>query len=67
MCAGVVTTVAGSGLLAWADGLGAAASFNNPSGISVDSNGALYVGDTSNHRIRKVSSSGVCVCARARA
>ena len=59
-CAGVVSTLAGSGSGAWADGLGTAASFRNPYGVGVDSNGAVYVGDASNYRIRKVSSSGVC-------
>ncbi len=49
VCAGVVSTLAGSGT-----GLG----FNYPYGVSVDSNGAVYVADYGNHRIRKVSSSG---------
>ena len=61
VCAGQVSTLAGSGSYTWADGLGAAASFSNPTGVSVDSNGAVYVADTSNHRIRKVSSSGGCL------
>ena len=59
MHTGVVSTLAGSGSGAWADGLGTAASFNVPKGVSVDSNGAVYVADSTNHRIRKVSSSGV--------
>jgi hypothetical protein len=50
---GVVSTLAGSGSAAYADGTGAAASFNGPSGITTD--GAnLYVADYGNHRIRKV-------------
>ena len=56
---GVVTTLAGSGTATWADGVGVAASFNRPAGVSVDSNGAVYVGDFSNHRIRKLLSSGM--------
>ena len=59
-CAGVVSTLAGSGTATSVDGVGAAARFNYPSGVSVDSNGAVYVGDASNNRIRMVSSSGVC-------
>jgi hypothetical protein len=55
----VVTTLAGSGSMAWADGVGTAARFNTPFDVSVDSNGAVYVADYTNNRIRKVSSSGV--------
>ena len=59
LVSGVVTTLAGSGTATWTDGVGAAASFNNPYGVSVDSNGAVYVSEFSNHRIRKVLSSGL--------
>ena len=57
--AGVVSTLAGSGSGGWADGLGTAAMFNDPYSVSVDSNGAVYVADNSNNRIRMVTSSGV--------
>jgi Flp pilus assembly pilin Flp len=53
--AGVVTTVAGSGTATWADGTGAAASFSYPIGVVVDSSGNLYVGDSFNNRIRKIT------------
>jgi sugar lactone lactonase YvrE len=58
--AGVVTTLAGT----WAsfgstDGTGAAARFSNPKGIAVDSAGNVYVADTYNHTIRKITSAGV--------
>ena len=59
----MVSTLAGSGSGFWADGLGAVASFSNPTGVSVDSNGAVYVADQSNNRIRKILSSGVCLYA----
>ena len=59
----MVSTLAGSGTAAWADGLGTAASFKGPSGVSVDSNGAVYVADQINNRIRMVASSGVCLVA----
>lgn len=57
--AGVVTTVAGSGSAAYADGTGTAASFNHPYGITVDTSGTIYVADTSNYRIRNVTPAGV--------
>ncbi len=49
---GAVTTLAGSSS-GFADGTGTSARFSSPDGISTD--GAnLYVGDTSNHKIRKI-------------
>jgi len=55
----IVTTLAGSGNLAFADGAGASASFFYPYGVAVDASGTVYVADTSNHRIRKITSAGV--------
>ncbi len=53
---GEVTTVAGAeGQWGHADGTGAAARFYYPSGIAVDGSGNLYVGDTSNQVIRKIT------------
>jgi sugar lactone lactonase YvrE len=58
--AGVVTTLAGTpGVAGESDGTGAAASFNSPGGIAVDSNGTLYVADEGNNVIRMVTSTGV--------
>jgi len=57
--AGVVTTLAGSGYATFADGTGTAASFYNPSGVAVDSNGNIVMADANNHRIRLITPAGV--------
>jgi NHL repeat len=58
--AGAVTTLAGQGGVAGsADGTGVAAQFNQPSGIAVDTAGNLYVADTYNDTIRKITPAGV--------
>ena len=58
--AGVVTTLAGYlGQPGSADGSGSGARFFSPGGITVDRNGNLYVSDTGNHTIRKVTPAGV--------
>jgi sugar lactone lactonase YvrE len=55
---GTVTTLAGSGTVGSADGKGAAASFFNPAGVAVDKSGIVYVADTHNNLIRKISADG---------
>lgn len=51
--AGVVTTLAGSGVEGSANGTGAAASFRFPRGVATD-NTNVYVADTLNHAIRQI-------------
>ncbi len=57
--AGVVTTVAGQyGRSGSADGAGSGARFNQPGGLAVDGTGAVYVADSLNHTIRKITPAG---------
>ena len=55
---GAVTTLAGSGNAKFQDGIGTAASFYNPSDITVDWSGNVFVADTTNQRIRKIAPDG---------
>ncbi len=58
--AGVVTTVAGTPrVIGSSDGTGASALFNYPSAVAVDSAGNVYVADTNNVVIRKITPAGV--------
>jgi len=57
--AGVVSTMAGlAASRGDADGSGAAARFNYPSGVAVDAGGNVYVADTYNDTIRQISVAG---------
>jgi sugar lactone lactonase YvrE len=57
---GTVTTLAGAnGAVGYADGAGSAARFNGPSRVETDSQGNLYVTDTGNSVVRKISASGL--------
>ena len=57
--AGRVTTVAGlAGAPGSADGAGSAARFTLPSGVAVDGAGNVYVADSYNHTVRKITPAG---------
>src|SRR5579871_1264998 len=54
---GTITTVAGNGVIGFSgDGVSATqAALNYPAGLAVDRSGNLYIADTGNNRVRKVS------------
>jgi DNA-binding beta-propeller fold protein YncE len=59
---GVVTTVAGQvGVAGHADGTGAAAQFALPIGVAADLNGNLFVADSNNNLVRKITTPGAVV------
>ena len=60
--AGSYSCFAGSGTgytFGSTDGTGTSARFNKPYGITIDASGNLYVSDTGNNTIRKITSAGV--------
>jgi len=59
--AGVISTVAGNGIPGYSGdgGPAIAAQLDFPSGVAVDSAGNLYVVDTANERVRKVTPEGI--------
>src|SRR5439155_1682689 len=52
------TTLAGAASIGSADGTGSAARFYDPSGVAIDSSGNVYVADTLNSTIRKITPAG---------
>ncbi len=58
--AGIVTTLAGSaGLGGYADATGSTARFHSPTGMATDSGGNVYIADSENRTIRKITQAGV--------
>lgn len=56
--AGVVSTLAGTGNIGSINGIGKLASFNGPTGVAVDGSGNVYVADSGNNLIRKITPDG---------
>ena len=55
---GRVETLAG-GVRGFRDGAGTAARFDTPSAIALDASGVLYLADTGNHAVRRITPDGV--------
>ena len=55
---GTARVVAGAGGNGFAEGTGAAARFNRPAGLALDRRGALYVADSANYVLRKLTPPG---------
>ena len=60
----MVTTLAGGGSASGiaggsTDGTGSVALFNNPRAVAVSNLGTVYVADTYNHLIRKITPAGI--------
>lgn len=55
---GMVTTVAGDGVIGDEDGKGTRARFYHPQDVAVAADGTLYVADTLNHLIRQITPDG---------
>ncbi|HTX37177.1 MAG TPA: kelch repeat-containing protein [Bryobacteraceae bacterium] len=52
---GIITTVAGGGSSLGDNGPATSAQLNNPQGLSVDAGGDIFIADSNNNRIRKVT------------
>ena len=59
--AGIITTIAGTGSPGYSgdNGLATQAQLDQPTGIAIDSSGSIYIADTMNNVIRKISNTGI--------
>lgn len=55
---GAPVLIAGSALAGYQDGVGGAARFSRPTDLAVDKSGNVYVADTGNHAVRKITPGG---------
>lgn len=62
---GTITTIAGTGVAGFSGDGGAAASaqLSNPTALALDSSGDLFIADTDNHRVRKISGTTITTVA----
>jgi len=62
---GIITTVAGNGSVGFGGdgGPATAAEFSLPSGVALDGAGNLFVADTNNHQVRKITPAGIITIA----
>ena len=51
---GTTTTLAGTGVAGWKDGVAASGMLNSPRGVAIGVDGLIVVGDTGNHRVRRM-------------
>ena len=56
---GIVSTLAGSGEPGYGDGMAENARFDDPSGLAIGPDGALYLADRENHCVRRVTREGL--------
>lgn len=62
---GTITTIAGTGIAGFSGdgGSGTSATLSNPTALALDASGNLYIADTDNHRIRRISGTTITTVA----